>query len=124
MMDELQISEATPFSDGSYSSDLIDSSGNVVATITRLANGTAQADVSSSAGGDIAGWLKKASSFLDGVANAARGLQSNITRVENAAAGAKAGFNLPTTATPYLIAIGVLGLIVVASTARASSRRD
>lgn len=130
-MDELdpslQISEATGYDDGSYSTDLVDGTGNVVGTVTRSANGTTQADVSSSAssvGSDLTSILSKASNFLNGVSNAAKTVQTGITRIENAAAGAKTGFNLPTTATPYLIALGVITVAAVALGGRSSSRRS
>lgn len=123
----LQISEATGYDDGSYSTDLVDATGNVVGTVTRSASGTTQASVSSSVpsgGSDLSSILSKASSFLSGVSNAAKTVQTDITRVQNAAAGAKAGFNLPTTATPYLIALAVLGIGAIALSGHSSSRRS
>lgn len=122
-MDDLQISDAIPLSDGSYSTDLVDSTGNVVATVTRLPDGTAQADVSSSSSGfDITGALKKASSFLDSVVNISKTAQSDVTRVQNAIKGAQVGFSAPTTATPYLIGAGLL--IAVIAIAHNSGRRS
>lgn len=124
-MDDLQISDAIPLDDGSYSTDLVDTSGNVVATVTRLADGTSTADVSntaSSGGFDIGGLLTKASTFLDNVAKGTQALNTDVKKVQNAITGAKAGFTAPTTAMPYLIAGGILIVGILALNNRGSRR--
>ncbi len=117
--DLFQFGDATPYDDGSIATDVMDNAGNYVATVTRLPDGTAQADVATSSSGfDLSSLFKKATSFLDSVAKGVKTVQTDVTRVQNAVrgatTGAQVGFNAPTTATPYLIAGGiVLGIILL-----------
>lgn len=109
----LAITDAVPLDDGGLSTTLVDANGNQVATITRLADGSATADVTDSgAGFDLSSIFGKVTGFLDSVAKAAKQTSDEATRISNAArgaaTGAQTGYNLPTDLKPWLIGGAVL----------------
>jgi hypothetical protein len=131
-----QITDAVPQDDGSLTTTLVDQNGYVVGTVTRLANGTATADVAAleNATGDTGGFawdsvLQRVTSFLDDVAKAARDTSDQAQRLSNAArgaaAGAQFGYRTPVDWKPYAIgAAVVLGLVAVAAASKSSRRRS
>jgi hypothetical protein len=127
--DGFQISEILPGeSDGSLTTNLLDTDGNQVGTITRLSDGTTQAAVAPIAtdtgGYDVSSLLKKVTGFLDNAASTAQGVANQATKlsrgIQGAATGAKAGYNLPVNWKTYA-AVGGIGLVALVAIAAASS---
>jgi hypothetical protein len=120
--DEYDFTDATENDDGSYSTDIYDSGGTPVATVTQLSDGTTQASVpvsSTTSQSTLSSLLSKASSLLSTVSNAGKTVSTDATKINNAIKGAQVGYSAPTTAAPYLIAGGiVLALIVLSSSNR------
>ncbi len=127
-IDGLEVLDAIAGPDGSYSTDVLDDVGNVVATVTRMPDGEATAKVLVADNGDTQ-WeslLGKVTGFLDKVAQDATNVSDEANRISNAAkgavAGARIGYNGPINWQPWLIAGAAVVLAFVVS-GRSSSRR-
>lgn len=127
-----QITDAVPLNDGSgYMTSLVDSDGQVVATVTRTDDGAANAqllDYSSDPGTDWTSIFSKVTGFLDNVAKNAQQISNDATRVANAAkgavTGAQIGYNGPIDWKPWLYAGGVVvGVLALNAAVGGSSRR-
>lgn len=130
--DGFQISEILPGEDdGSLTTNLLDTDGNQVGTITRLADGTTQAAVApittDTGGYDVTSLLKKVTGFLDSAAGTAQGVANQATKlsrgIQGAATGAKAGYNLPVNWKTYALVGGTILVAVVAVASSSSSSR-
>lgn len=132
-VDGFQVSELVPLDDGSVRTDLFDTAGNVVGSVTRLGDGSGfTADVepldSDTGGFDWTATLKKVTDFLDTVADTTRQTADQTTRVsraiKGAQAGAQAGYSAPLDWKPWAIAGVSLALLLgVAAAAHPSRRR-
>lgn len=120
---DFQITDAVPLDDGSLTTQLVDDSGNVVATVTRMSDGTSTADVRSNAPAfDLSSIFGKVTGFLDAVAHGAQTVGNEAQRISNATrgavTGARVGYNTPLNWTPVLIAAGVALVVGIALSPR------
>jgi hypothetical protein len=127
-IDGFQLTDVATAGDGSYSTSLLDETGTVVATVTRLPSGLAQASVvDDGSASDWATVLSNVTGFLENVATGARRASDEVTRISNAArgavTGAQVGYNAPIDLKPWIIAGGVVVAAGLLWSAASSSGR-
>jgi len=126
-IDGFEVLDATVEPDGSYSTQLLDASGNVAATVTRLANGVSTANVTSDSGPtEWESVLAKVTGLLDKVAQNATGISDEASRIANAAkgavAGARIGYHGPISWTPWVV--GTVAIVIGLALSNGSRSRE
>lgn len=94
-----------------------DQNGNTTAVIQQQADGSVLISAPpAGASADLSGVVNSVTGFIDNVAGTITGIGTEITKaghaISGAAAGAQAGWNLPTTLTPYLVAAVAIGAVL------------
>lgn len=95
-----------------------DQTGYVVAIAHRDAADQIQVTVPNSPSRDVAGVVQTVTGWIDQLAGTITQIGTQLQKtghaIQGGAAGAQAGYNMPTNATPYLwLAVGVLGLLTL-----------
>jgi hypothetical protein len=98
---------------------IVDQTGSVVAIAYRDSSNQIQVTVPDSPSRSVSGAVQTVTGWIDQLAGTITQIGTQIQKVGNAvqggAAGAQAGYNLPTNLTPYLLlAVGGLAVIMLA----------